>query len=182
MRENDQTTPLDADVEPSKRMHSMAAFKCPFAVPAIPAKGADLIVAGSVETTHTFLTPDHRHIYSELTIVPKQIFKQDQKVEPIIVRQEGGTLRLPTNRVVYDPPSVLFPVEPKHSYLLFLAHHADTKDYEVIGAWEIQGTSAQLLAANGEPMQATSRIPTVTLTSHELFAEVADAIRNGVNQ
>lgn len=176
MRAYDQATPLDAtNVDPVTKRHSMR-FSDYLGPPSqMPTKESDIVVLGTATEFAQFLTPDRRHMYAELTLTPVHFFKGSSTATPIIVRQAGGSLKLPNHRVAYDPPpSGSYPLSVDTPYVLFLKFLPKTKDYIVLSAWAVDADRPQSLDRDGRPVQQASS-PNFA-TSQTLFAKIQESV------
>lgn len=110
--------------------------------PDIP-QNNDTVVVGVVSRSQSFLSADHRALYTEYLLRVDEVLRNTKHLKLsggslIAIERMGGTLRLASGRIlrseVYGPTGPLF---ANHKYLLFLRYHVDGELFGSIKNWEL---------------------------------------------
>jgi hypothetical protein len=117
----------------------------PRSLPVIPGKESDVILVGCVENVSAYLSTDKTHIYTESRVHVEDLLKLSARRpfpenREMIVDQIGGTLKLPSGRVIRDPARVDFlgRIRSGARYLLFTRWIHDGRDLTLIRGYELR--------------------------------------------
>lgn len=127
----------------------------------LPVDESDTVVLGNVQSASAFLSEDKNAIYSEFQIAVETVLKSSssQVVQPnltVTTFRPGGTYRFPSGRLLtirYRQRG--FPVVGLH-YLFFLRENQDTKDFKLLTAYDITGTTVVPLDGREETLSEPS--------------------------
>jgi hypothetical protein len=115
----------------------------------IPADKSDLIVEGTVTDSAAFLSNDKGAVYSEITVRVSDVLKATSDLivrngDSVVTERFGGRVRYPNGQIVrYGVVGQGSPAKGK-SYLFFLSR-AEQGNYNILTAYELQGSKVQAL-------------------------------------
>ena len=115
-------------------------------LPALPVETSAAVVVGRVSKAQAQLSEDKTGIYSEFTIVPETILKNDTKVplnldKSIEVLRIGGRVLLPSGKIIVSGVYKQDMPQIGSKYVLFLTHHSlnggEDDDFYILTGYEI---------------------------------------------
>jgi hypothetical protein len=111
---------------------------------------SDAVVVGTVSAGRAYLSNDKRNIYSEFQFKIREIIKAPsavylQKQDSIDIHRKGGSIRLPSGKIlVRGALADSMPLAGKR-YLLFLKYDPSTEDYAILTGYELEGNEVYRL-------------------------------------
>ena len=138
----------------------------------VPIQTSDLVVIGMVSNFQPFLSTDKSMVYSELSLSPTDVLKDNTHLVtpsvPITILQRGGTLRLPDQEVLNSVPyGGSNPIRIATRYLLFLKYQKAQQAFTVIRAWDLSGAKPLEMDDDGHPYVGRTQSLEDILTSEE---------------
>jgi len=129
-------------------------------LPALPVAQSDAVVLGVIADCHAFFSNDRHVVYSEFSLEPEQILKDDTNSVslgfPVTTTRLGGVVRFPSGRTqTYHRLKQSWPI-PGRRYVLFLRRN-EAGDFDIVTGYEFRDGTAQ-------PLDGTPGIK----TEHEL--------------
>jgi hypothetical protein len=127
-----------------------AVFEIPLshslAEPAFPVEQSDIIVIGTIEDSHAFVSNDKTAVYSEFQVNINEILKNDKTSRidsslDITAERVGGRVRFPLGRIQTRGESGRNLPQKNKQYVLFLKWDEEGKDYLIITGYQIDGQS-----------------------------------------
>ena len=110
-------------------------------IPAIPASQSDVILTGTVLSSHAYLSADKTGVYSEFEITAEEILKGAEKiVNPAVsVERFGGAVHFPTGIIQKYRTSGQGMPRQGRRYVWFLKKIDQDDDFSILTAYEIRG-------------------------------------------
>ena len=117
----------------------------------LPAAFSDSIVVGRITAAQAYLSNDHTAIYTETTIqveqVPSQQGNHAVAGATIVLEQAGGSLELPSGRVLNHLSHGLGePFQVGQRYAFFLTYVRSVQCYRLVKAWWLKAGVAQAVS------------------------------------
>lgn len=159
----------------------------PRALPLIPLKESTIAFAGQVSRIQPYLSGDHTHIYTEITVQIEEIFRSpaNSKLlssQTVVINQIGGTIRMPSGQIVHDGTRIDFLGRTRVGgrYVLFAKKIHEGKDLTLIRGYELREGQVFKLTEDGNPGdELVSSIPGAASIPSEEKAFI-QAVRNAV--
>ncbi len=148
----------------------------------LPVETSDYVATGSVVTNQPYLSSDKTKVYTELLFKPDTVLKNVHDASPgntpVTILQEGGSMRLPSGRIVSSAQiGGANPVRLSTRYLLFLKYSSLTRAYTVARVWDLTGKQPQQLDYDGHPIPQGSTATGVEASSEDdLISSVREKI------
>lgn len=137
---------LAQQVDPDSIVDSTASY---YQDP-MPFTTSDAVVTGAITSGQAYLSNDKRDFYSEFTTVVQEVLKSPAAYDirmgnTIDVERKGGSIRLPSGRIVVRGFTDLsMPLVGKR-YLLFLKYDQSAEDFHIVTAYQLEGQHTYLL-------------------------------------
>lgn len=130
----------------------------PRALPLIPMEESTIAFVGEVTAVQPFLSADRTHIYTENAFRVDEVFKSPENFnlpsdQTLIADQLGGTIELPSGRIIHDGTRNGYMGKPRVGgrYVLFLKAIHEAKDLEVLRAYELRDGKVFKVTEDGSP-------------------------------
>lgn len=130
----------------------------PAALPLIPMDESTVAFVGHVTGVQAYLSVDRTHIYTETTFRVQEMFKSPEHFglpsnPTFIADQLGGTIKLPSGRIVHDNTRGGFMGKPRVGgrYVVFLTGIHEGKDLAILSAYELRDGKVFRLTEDGNP-------------------------------
>ena len=110
----------------------------------LPFDQSDAVVVVKVTAGQSYLSNDKRDLYSEFNAKVQKVLKapQSHNVQPsdnIALERQGGTIRLPSGKlIVRGSKDFSMPLIGKR-YLFFLRFNPDTEDFHIVTGYQLEG-------------------------------------------
>jgi len=110
----------------------------------MPISRSDAVVVGAITSGQAYLSNDKRDFYSEFKAVVQEVLKAPtahyiRMGDRIAVERKGGSVRLPSGKVVVRGfTDASMPLVGKR-YLLFLRYSQDTDDFHILTGYQLEG-------------------------------------------
>jgi hypothetical protein len=114
---------------------------------ALPAKSSELVAIGHVTSAQGFVTPDKTGVYSEFSITVDRVLKGNQTFSQatVIGIRRGGQVHFPSGHTTdFLFKGVGYPKQGP-SYLFFLHQEPTSTDFEMMTAYELNGTKVSAI-------------------------------------
>lgn len=128
----------------------------PAALPLIPMEHSTIAFVGQVTDMQPYLSADRTHIYTETTFRVEEMFKRPENFklpsdQALVADQLGGSVKLPSGRIVHDSTRAGFMGKPRVGgrYVLFLLAIHEGKDLEILRAYELRDGKVFRLTEDG---------------------------------
>ena len=139
----------------------------PAALPLIPVEQSTIAFLGQVTDVKPYLSADRTHIYTETTFRVEELFKSAENFklpsdQTLIADQLGGSMKLPSGRIIHDNTRSGYMGKPRVGgrYVLFLKAIHESKDLEVLRAYELRDGKVFKVTEDGSPSNVLlSRTP-----------------------
>jgi hypothetical protein len=115
-----------------------------------PFKTSDVVVIGTVSSGQSHLSNDKRNIYSEFKVSLQEVLKNSpthylRANDSIDIQRKGGSIRLPSGKILTRAALADSMPQIGGRYLLFLKYDQDTEDYTILMAYQLSGNEVYRL-------------------------------------
>jgi hypothetical protein len=111
--------------------------------PLFPSNESNLVIVGQIVSTNAYLSNDKSGVYSEFTVLIKEVFKNDatnmiNKGNSISADRTGGFVRYPNGQKVFYENSTKHLPQVGSEYVLFLRTDKASPNYEILTGYELK--------------------------------------------
>jgi hypothetical protein len=117
---------------------------------AAPFQTSDVVVIGTISGGQSYLSNDKRNIYSEFKVSLQEVLKNSpahylRTSDSIDIQRKGGSIKLPSGKVLTRAAVADSMPQIGGRYLLFLKYDPSTEDYAILIAYQLSGNAVDRL-------------------------------------
>src|SRR5579859_5845061 len=147
---------------------------------AISASDYDTLIIGTITAGQGFLSGDKRNIYSEFKVTVGEVVKAAARPltvgQSIDVERNGGTIRLPSGKILRRGSLAESMPEIGKRYVLFLQYAADTDSFILKTGYQLEGQHVYCLDDSGKNVTVNQSLKEYGTTEDQFIAKIKKSV------